>query len=52
MRSTENQMETTRDWIAPANPITSRSIAVWFSCGAASAVAAKRTVELYGGVTK
>ena len=24
------------------------SIAVWFSCGAASAVAAKRTVELYG----
>ena len=23
-------------------------IAVWFSCGAASAVAAKRTIELYG----
>lgn len=25
-----------------------RKIAVWFSCGAASAVAAKKTVELYG----
>lgn len=24
-------------------------IAVWFSCGAASAVAAKKTIELYGG---
>ena len=24
-------------------------IAVWFSCGAASAVAAKRTIDLYGG---
>ena len=26
------------------------SIAVWFSCGAASAVAAKRTIELYGEI--
>lgn len=25
-------------------------IAVWFSCGAASAIAAKRTIELYGGI--
>lgn len=25
------------------------TIAVWFSCGAASAVAAKKTVEIYGG---
>lgn len=26
------------------------TIVVWFSCGAASAVAAKRTVEIYGGM--
>tara|TARA_R110000782_G_scaffold266777_1_gene361576 strand:+ start:209 stop:406 length:198 start_codon:yes stop_codon:yes gene_type:complete len=26
------------------------TIAVWFSCGAASAVAAKKTIELYGGI--
>lgn len=26
------------------------TIAVWFSCGAASAVALKRTVDLYGGI--
>ena len=25
-----------------------KTIAVWFSCGAASAVAAKKTIELYG----
>ena len=25
-----------------------KSITVWFSCGAASAVAAKKTIELYG----
>lgn len=25
-------------------------IAVWFSCGAASAVAAKRTIERYGSI--
>jgi hypothetical protein len=28
--------------------VDSRLIAVWFSCGAASAVAAKKTLELYG----
>jgi hypothetical protein len=28
--------------------ITGKLIAVWFSCGAASAVAAKKTLELYG----
>jgi hypothetical protein len=28
------------------------TIAVWFSCGAASAVAAKRTVEKYGSTHK
>lgn len=27
-------------------------IAVWFSCGAASAVAAKKTIELYGNIAK
>ena len=25
-----------------------KTITVWFSCGAASAVAAKKTIELYG----
>jgi hypothetical protein len=25
-----------------------KTIAVWFSCGAASAVAAKKTIEIYG----
>ena len=25
-------------------------ITVWFSCGAASAVAAKKTIELYGDI--
>lgn len=29
--------------------IENKVIAVWFSCGAASAVAAKRTIDLYGG---
>lgn len=29
--------------------IAGKTIVVWFSCGAASAVAAKRTVERYGG---
>jgi len=28
--------------------IKNKTIAVWFSCGAASAVAAKKTIELYG----
>lgn len=28
--------------------MTGKTIAVWFSCGAASAVAAKKTIELYG----
>ena len=28
--------------------IEGKVIAVWFSCGAASAVAAKKTVEIYG----
>jgi hypothetical protein len=28
--------------------IDNKIIAVWFSCGAASAVAAKKTIELYG----
>lgn len=32
--------------------MASRVIAVWFSCGAASAVAAKKTVEMYGGLDK
>lgn len=30
-------------------PLAGQTIVVWFSCGAASAVAAKRTVEKYGG---
>ena len=30
------------------NKITGKKITVWFSCGAASAVAAKKTIELYG----
>ena len=30
----------------------SGTIAVWFSCGAASAVAAKKTIELYGGTCR
>ena len=28
--------------------LSKKTIVVWFSCGAASAVAAKKTVELYG----
>lgn len=28
--------------------ITGKNITVWFSCGAASAIAAKKTIELYG----
>lgn len=32
--------------------MANRVIAVWFSCGAASAVAAKKTVEIYGGLDK
>jgi hypothetical protein len=30
------------------NKITNKTIAVWFSCGVASAVAVKKTIELYG----
>ncbi len=30
------------------NKITGKKITVWFSCGAASAVAAKKTIDLYG----
>ena len=29
-----------------------QTIAVWFSCGAASAVAAKKTIEKYGKTHK
>lgn len=29
-------------------PLSGQTIAVWFSCGGASAVAAKRTIELFG----
>jgi hypothetical protein len=29
-------------------PKKGETIVVWFSCGAASAVAAKKTIELYG----
>jgi hypothetical protein len=32
--------------------IENKTIAVWFSCGAASAVAAKKTIELYGNNNK
>mgnify|MGYP001162980698 CR=1 FL=1 len=28
--------------------IINKEITVWFSCGAASAVAAKKTIEIYG----
>ena len=31
-----------------SNKITGKKITVWFSCGAASAVAAKKTIDLYG----
>jgi len=34
--------------MASVGKIENKTIAVWFSCGAASAVAAKKTVELYG----
>lgn len=33
----------------PPKPRDGSLIAVWFSCGAASAVAAKKTLEVYGG---
>jgi len=35
-----------------SKPKQGDSIAVWFSCGAASAVAAKQTIELYGDICK
>lgn len=34
------------------NPLPGEMIAVWFSCGAASAVAAKKTIERYGDTCK
>ncbi len=34
------------------NPLENDVIAVWFSNGVASAVAAKKTIELYGGICK
>mgnify|MGYP001406701745 CR=1 FL=1 len=32
--------------------IINKEITVWFSCGAASAVAAKKTIEIYGAKNK